>query len=221
MEMPLSSQALYLHLNMRADDDGFVGSPKKIARMIGAQDDDFKILLAKRFLLIFESGVCVVKHWKIHNYIQSDRYKPTNYTDEKSLMLVKDNGAYTECIQDGYSLDAQVRLGKARQGKARLVQESSELVANAPTPSETARDFFCPDTDHTEIISYLTSRGIPESVVKSELQKFLMYWTEPNKSGTKERWQMEKVFEVRRRLATWFGRIQSFNQNKETKGIII
>ena len=72
LDMPLSTQALYFHLSMKADDDGFVNSPKRIQRNIGASDDDLKILIAKRFILVFESGIIVIKHWKIHNYIQSD-----------------------------------------------------------------------------------------------------------------------------------------------------
>jgi hypothetical protein len=99
---------------MRADDDGFVSSPKKIMKMCGGQDMDYKILLAKRFLISFESGVCVIKHWKIHNYIQNDRYNETKYLDEKKQIITKENGSYTECIHSGYILDTQVRLGKDR-----------------------------------------------------------------------------------------------------------
>lgn len=123
-DMPLSTQALYFHLSMRADDDGFLNNPKKIQRMIGASDDDFKVLVAKRFILPFESGVVVIKHWKIHNYIAKDRYTPTVYQEEKALLEIKDNGAYTECIQDVYSLDTQVRLGKDSLVKDKLVEGS-------------------------------------------------------------------------------------------------
>ena len=114
LDMPLSTQALYFHLSMRADDDGFINNPTKIQRMIGSSDDDLKVLIAKRYLLPFESGVVVIKHWKIHNYIQKDRYKPTVYTEEKSMLAVKANGVYTDRIQNGYSMDTQVRLGKDR-----------------------------------------------------------------------------------------------------------
>ena len=85
LDMPVSTQLLYFHLSMRADDDGFINNPKKIQRMVGCAEDDLKLLMAKRFIIQFESGVVVIKHWKIHNYIQSDRYKPTVYTQEKSL----------------------------------------------------------------------------------------------------------------------------------------
>ena len=110
LNMPLSAQALYFHLNMAADDEGFVNNPKKIQRAIGASEDDLKLLMAKNFIITFESGVIVIKHWKMHNYIAKDRFHPTDYTDEKSMLEVKENGAYTmpaynpytECIQDVY-----------------------------------------------------------------------------------------------------------------------
>ena len=94
LDMPLSAQALYFHLAMRADDDGFINNPKKIQRMIGASDDDCKLLIAKGFILVFETGVIVIKHWKIHNYIQKDRYKETVFLQEKQLIESQDNGAY-------------------------------------------------------------------------------------------------------------------------------
>lgn len=115
LDMPMSTQALYFHLSMRADDDGFINNPKRIQRMIGAADDDLKLLIAKAFIINFESGVVVIKHWKIHNYIQSDRYKPTVYAEEKALLEVKDNKAYTldtNSIQNVYITDTQDRLGK-------------------------------------------------------------------------------------------------------------
>ena len=131
LDMPQSSQLLYFHLSMRADDDGFVSNPKKIIRMMGAGDDDFKVLMAKRFLIPFESGVCVVKHWKIHNYIQTDRYQPTSYLKEKELLVLNENGSYTEkketCIQNGYISDTQVRLGKVRVGKVRLGKVNKDI----------------------------------------------------------------------------------------------
>ena len=70
LDMPLSTQALYFHLNMRADDDGFINNPKRIQRTIGASDDDLKLLIAKRFVICFENGVIVIKHWKMHNTLR-------------------------------------------------------------------------------------------------------------------------------------------------------
>lgn len=95
LDMPLSAQALYFHLSMRADDDGFINNPKKIQRVVGGSEDDLKLLIAKNFIIPFESGVVVIKHWRIHNYIRRDRYSETTYTEEKALLSIKDNGAYT------------------------------------------------------------------------------------------------------------------------------
>ena len=147
LDMPLSTQALYFHLSMRADDDGFINNPKKIQRMVGCADDDLKLLIAKNFIIPFESGIVVIKHWKIHNYIQSDRYKQTVYQEEKAMLEIKKNKAYTlslnevdtQCIQDGYTLDTQVRLGKDRLGKESI--DKDIIVAESddspqPTPKK-------------------------------------------------------------------------------------
>jgi hypothetical protein len=123
LDMPMSTQALYFHLSMRADDDGFINNPKKIQRMIGATEDDLKLLIAKNFIIVFESGVIVIKHWKIHNYIQKDRYKPTVYQEEKEQLELKDNGIYTLGIPNVYNLDTQVRLGKDSIGKVNNKKE--------------------------------------------------------------------------------------------------
>jgi hypothetical protein len=121
LDMPATTQILYFHLAMRADDDGFINNPKKIQRMIGSNDDDLKLLAVKKFIIPFEIGIVVIKHWRIHNYIQKDRYKPTVYIGERQQLQVKQNGAYkaldTGCVQDVSSLDSQVRLGKVRLGK--------------------------------------------------------------------------------------------------------
>jgi hypothetical protein len=124
LDMPISSQCLYFHLSMRADDDGFINNPKKIQRTVGCSEDDLTLLIAKKFIIPFQSGIVVIKHWKIHNYIQKDRYKATVYQEEKNMLGTKPNGSYklldTECIQNGYSLEAQVRLGKDSLGKDRI-----------------------------------------------------------------------------------------------------
>lgn len=96
LDMPLSTQALYFHLNMRADDDGFINNPKRIQRTIGASEDDLKLLIAKRFCICFENGVIVIKHWRMHNTLKKDRHKPTQYQDQMALLEVKGNNAYTE-----------------------------------------------------------------------------------------------------------------------------
>ena len=116
LTMPVSSQALYFHLGMMADDDGFI-QPKIVMRSVGSNDDDLKVLLSKRFLLAFEGGVVVIKHWLIHNLIQKDRYRPTRFQEEKSKLFVKENKAYTENSSSVNKMLPQVRLGKVRLGK--------------------------------------------------------------------------------------------------------
>lgn len=119
LDMPLSTQALYFHLSMRADDDGFINNPKRVQRMVGGSDDDLRVLVAKRFIIPFDTGVVVIKHWKIHNYIQKDRYRETTYQDEKSMLELSSNNSYTvpdECIQNGYTVDTQdKKVNKANQ----------------------------------------------------------------------------------------------------------
>ena len=123
LDMPLSTQALYFHLSMHADDEGFVSNPKRILKMVSASDDDLKLLILKRFILTFDSGVVVIKHWKIHNYIQSDRFVPTTYVeerktlvlDEKKAYIEKENAVDTKCIQNGYKLDTQYSIGKCNK----------------------------------------------------------------------------------------------------------
>ena len=135
-DMSLSAQALYFHLGMKADDDGFLGNPKRVQRMIGASEDDMKPLLMKNFIYLFDTGICVIKHWKMHNYIQKDRYKPTAYELEKSMLELKQNKAYTvknpSCIQNGYILDTTCtpRLGKDRIGKVSIVEDSKRHLNN-------------------------------------------------------------------------------------------
>ena len=102
LDLPLTAQALYMHLNINADDDGFINSPKRVQRMIGASESDLNLLYEKRFLLRFESGAAVIKHWFINNTIRNDRKKGTVYTDELAQLKIKPNGAYT-LANDGQS----------------------------------------------------------------------------------------------------------------------
>ena len=125
LDMPQSTQLLYFHLSMRADDDGFINNPKSIMRNVKCNDDDLTLLAAKKFIINFGSGIVAIKHWKIHNYIAKDRYKETKYKQEKSMLsldennsyTLEENNMYTECIQPVYEMDTQVRLGKDRLGK--------------------------------------------------------------------------------------------------------
>ena len=120
LDMPVTAQLLYFHLAMRADDDGFVNKPKSIMRITGCKDDDINLLFLKKFLIPFESGIVVIKHWKIHNYIAKDRYKETKYKNEKATLALDENNSYTTCIQPVHELETQDRLGKDR-----LVEDST------------------------------------------------------------------------------------------------
>ena len=129
LDMPLSSQALYFHLCMGADDDGFLNAPKRIMRMLGCTKGDLEILARNKFILCFETGIVVIKHWKINNSIRTDRYKPTQYIEEISQLTVKENNAYTwinpqlsmlfdsvdtNGIPNGYQMDTQYSIDKNR-----------------------------------------------------------------------------------------------------------
>lgn len=94
LEMPDSSQNLYFHLSMNADDDGFVNNWKSIMRMTGHKEDDLKVLIAKQFIIPFDSGVIVIRHWRINNYLRNDRYKETKFKDEKSQLILGENEEY-------------------------------------------------------------------------------------------------------------------------------
>lgn len=116
LDMPPTAQNLYFHLGIQADDDGFVSSPKKIKRVCGAKDEDLKILEESHFIILFKSGVVVIADWKLNNYIQSDRYTPTIYVEEKNHLTITENKSYkyleNQCIQDVSTLDTQVSKSK-------------------------------------------------------------------------------------------------------------
>ena len=158
LDMPSSTQMLYFHFSMNADDDGFVNNPKKIQKMCGASDDDFKLLIAKSFIILFDSGIIVIKHWKMHNYIQADRYRPTDYVEEKSMLGIKSNKAYTldvskmdtECIQNGY-------IGKDSIGKVSIDKDSIDKDSKVESVrGEKAKRFYPPTLD--EVKQYCEER---------------------------------------------------------------
>ena len=151
LDMPLSTQALYFHLNMRADDEGFVNNPRKIQRMIGASDDDLKLLVSKNFIIPFDIGVVVIKHWRIHNYIRADRLVPTNYKDERARLCVKENGVYTfrraldcqltgECQSSDGQMSAQDSIGEDSIGESR---EGEDRIDEDKTAGAVVPDVLC------------------------------------------------------------------------------
>ena len=143
LEMPLSTQALYFHLGMRADDEGFINSPKKIIRAVNCNEDDLKLLIAKGFVICFDTGIIAITHWKLHNHIQKDRFKPTLYEEEKSLLDENNRKEYilktavsnsmdTKCIQIVSNADTKNRLDKNRIDKDSIVNVSTAVdVRNA------------------------------------------------------------------------------------------
>ena len=151
LDMPHSTQLLYFHLSMRADDDGFINNPKKIQRMIGCADDDLKILIVKNFIIPFESGVVVIKHWRIHNFIRTDRYKETVYQEEKAMLGTKDNKAYTLGIPNDNQMDTQYRLGKDS------LELDKDSVDNDMSDKPTKRTRFIPPTKE-EVEAYCFER---------------------------------------------------------------
>ena len=162
LDMPATTQNLYFHMLLDADDDGFINAPKSIMRMIGAKDDDMKVLSAKQFVIPFESGVVVIKDWKIHNYIQNDRYKPSTLPERDLLNIQKDktytlksdvSRMDTECIQTvsiGKDRLGKVRLGKDRIGKDRVGKDSIDTLCHVSHDDV--------DKSHFEIIEYLNMK---------------------------------------------------------------
>ena len=143
LDMPLSAQALYFHLGMRADDDGFIGNPKSIQRLAGASQDDLMLLITKRFLIAFDNGVVVIKHWRMNNYIQKDRKKDTVYIELLNSLEVKENGSYTEkkkmdtvCIQDVSEMDSQNSIDKIS------IDKDSIEINNSCSSVDEASEFF-------------------------------------------------------------------------------
>ena len=135
LEMPLSTQALYFHLGMRADDEGFIGSPKKIIRAVNCTEDDLKLLIAKGFVICFESGIIVITHWNLHNTIRKDRKKDTFFQTEKALLSLNESNIYsidnqmtTICQPSGNQMTAQGKLSKDKLSKDNISDNVSTSV---------------------------------------------------------------------------------------------
>jgi hypothetical protein len=162
LDMPLSSQALYFHLGMNADDDGFINNPKRIIRTIGCSNDDFKLLIAKRFVIIFDSGVMVITHWKRHNFIRTDRYKETIYKEEKEKLLLAEDKSYklvdTTGIPDDNQRYPQVRLGKVSIDKKNTFVPALEAEASPPASNP--------------VISFLLNDGSQYNVTENDITRY-------------------------------------------------
>lgn len=204
MDMPLSAKAIYFLLGMDADDEGFV-SYKKVMRVHGGNDDDIKILVAKGMIIMFESGVVVVTDWNRNNWLDSRRIKPTEYQKEKKLLKI---------VDDRYLLSN--RLASIEESSI----EQYRIEENKITPAQEAKSFFEGNID--DIYQEMKSKlSLSDNLLKSEFQKFILYWTEKNKSGTKQRWEQQSTFEVKRRLATWLGKMKDFKNNKNQPNYVL
>lgn len=197
LDMPLSTQCLYFHLSMRADDDGFIGNHNRIMRTIGANKNDLDILIAKSFILTFESGVIVIKHWRINNYLRADRYKPTLYSDEKSMISVKENQAYTYDlnlgIPDGIPVvDADKnRLDKSSIDKKREDNLLEKTTSRFIPPSLSVVSNYCKERDNEidaqSFIDFYESKGwmIGKNKMK-DWKAAIRSWETRNKPKKKE-----------------------------------
>ena len=169
IDMPVTARLLYYDLAMRADDDGFVNSPKKIMRMIGASQDDLSILIVKKFILPFDNGVVVIKHWRIHNYIRKDTYNATPYNEQKNMLELDENKAYrmkkddpsTACLPTVDEPLTQDRIGKDRIGKESIENRTTAKRFTAPTLDEVKA--YCEERNNginpEHFIDYYTARN--------------------------------------------------------------
>lgn len=200
LEMPATTQNLYFHLNMHADDDGFIGNPKRIARMIGASDDDFKILIAKKFIIVFESGAIVIKHWRIHNTLSKMRYKETSYLDEKSQLLIKENNAYS--LDEGKPLDDSrlVEMGKRQVRRTVDEQETNlskeKLSKEKLSKDKTSKDKLSEDKPSKKKSAKADLNGMIDSFTENEeLREALKAFLDMRKS-IKKPIQTEYAFKL-------------------------
>ena len=192
LDMPASTQLLYFHLSMRADDDGFINKPKSIMRSCGGNDDDMKLLIAKKFIIPFDSGIVVIKHWKIHNLIAKDRYTETKYKEEKSTLMLDENNAYTNCIQDVNKMETQVRLGKLSQGEFRVVEGSENVYKENDTNSN----------EKTENVDNFVDNSKLE-YLGGTLGKGVVLLTEEQMDSLYEKLGFDGANHYIERLATW------------------
>ena len=176
LDMPATSQLLYFHLSMRADDDGFINKPKSVMRACGGCNDDMNLLIAKKFIIPFESGIVVIKHWRIHNLIAKDRYTETNYKEEKALLQLDEKNAYTLCIQNVNKMETQVRVGKGSIGKDsigedRVVPVNTETGEIINTPVENAAN----DRYGMHRLVILTEKQVTELIDTIGISNFDVY----------------------------------------------
>ena len=191
LDMPLSTQALYFHLSMRADDDGFLNNAKKIQKIIGASDDDLKLLIIKRFVIAFDDGIIVVKHWRMNNYLRKDRYTPTVYQEEFKMLGIKDNGAYTLLDTVGIPDGNQCVTGlpQVSIGKDSIDKDSINTICQEPEAPDRKKAIYLTLNDKSEYWIYgdqveQWSQLFPAVDVMQELRK-MKSWLDSNPSRRK------------------------------------
>ena len=191
LDMPLSTQALYFHLSMRADDDGFLNNAKKIQKIIGASDDDLKLLIIKRFVIAFDDGIIVVKHWRMNNYLRKDRYTPTVYQEEFKMLGIKDNGAYTLLDTAGIPDGNQcvTRLPQVSIGKDSIDKDSINTICQELEAPDRKKAISLTLNDKSEYWIYgdqveRWSQLFPAVDVMQELRK-MKSWLDSNPSRRK------------------------------------
>ena len=172
LDMPLSTQALYFHLVLRADDDGFIGNPKRILKIIGGSDDDFKILISKGYVLIFESGIIVITHWNQYNHVTKDRYKKTVYSDERKRLKIEKNKVYslvyTDCIQSGYNVDTQYSPEEISISKKSIDQiKPDQPIQPSVTNMGGAEGTECSQADYDNYLGIIKKNIDYETLIKS------------------------------------------------------
>jgi len=198
LDMPPSTQNLYFHLGMRADDDGFVSNPKKIMKVINSGNDDLKVLYTKKFIIGFDNGVIVIRHWKMHNYIQADRYRETIYLDEKSQLEMTDNNMYTDCIQNVSSGKVRLELGEDSLGKERekILHEKNKIP-----PTLEMVISYCKERNNTINAEYFidsyNSKGwmIGKNKMK-DWQASIRTWEKNNINKTQEPKRLKTIEEI-------------------------
>jgi hypothetical protein len=204
LNISLSAKAIYFLLGMEADDEGFV-SPNRVIRLYGGEAGDLKNLIDTGLVIPFQSGVVVITDWNQNNWLDDRRTRPTQYQKEKKLLLLTEHKQYV------------LSNGSARVEEKSI--EQSRIEEKRVTPAQEARSFFEGNIE-TILKEFVDKTGVNEDTLKKEFAKFILYWTEKNKSGTRQKWEQQDTFEVKRRLATWLGRVTNFTSNKRETKII-
>ena len=164
LDMPLGARCLYMTMGMLADDDGFINAPRSIMRQTGATEDDLKVLIAKKFVIPFDTGVIVIKHWRINNYLQKDRVQPTKYQKELAMLSVEENGSYTSpCIQDSvYTEDVYTDKNSVEKNRSEYSEEKTTRARFTPPSVEEVRAYIAKQgywVDAQHFVDYYTSNG--------------------------------------------------------------